>query len=482
VDAYHKGIKSRKQIDELIETARAGNFNALVVQVRRRGDTYYPSEIDPWASDADVGFDSLAYLIEQAHAAGIQVHAWATTLAIWNSNTKPSAPGHAFNRHGPDVPGRDYWLMTSFGGEERAGDQIYYLDPGHPDVVDYTVAVYAELAARYDLDGLHLDRVRYPSDNWGYNPSSLTRFQAQTGRDDLPAPSDAQWLQWRRNQVTALVRKIYLNVTAINPRLRFSAALSTSGAPPTELRPWETRKPYTTHLQDWRGWLEEGILDLALPMAYRDEDSLSAQFDGWLAWAKDHQYSRAAVVGTGLYINSLADSMAQWHLARQPSDLGNRTFGICGYSYATPSDDGASRRSFVNTVVTEVYRQSAPVPGIPWKDTPALGHLMGRLILPASCQVVPDGYPLTLAGPGSAVGYEMLSRTLLTDGSGWFGAVDLPPGDYLLLAEMPASGGTASRPVTVTAGAVAEQELVLSGCSPLSWDLYLSLVLKQVSR
>ena len=61
VDAYHDGIKSRQQIDELIETARAGSFNALVVQVRRRGDTYYPSALDPWAPDADPTFDALAY-------------------------------------------------------------------------------------------------------------------------------------------------------------------------------------------------------------------------------------------------------------------------------------------------------------------------------------------------------------------------------------------------------------------------------------
>jgi uncharacterized lipoprotein YddW (UPF0748 family) len=368
VDAYHIGIKNRLQIDELVETARAGSFNALVVQVRRRGDTYYPSAIDPWAPDAKPGFDALAYLIQQAHAAGIEVHAWATTLAIWGSETIfPADPDHTYYLHGPGRSGPDYWLMTNSEGEEFAGD-VYYLDPGHPDVVDYTVSVYAELAANYDLDGVHMDRVRYPYNNWGYNPTSLARFQAQTGRDDVPAPDDAQWGQWRRDQLTDLVRKIYLTVTAIKPRLRVSAATSVAGYAPTALYPWETRTPYTHHLQDWRAWLEEGILDLAMPMTYRREETLAADFDRWIAWEKDHQYGRGTVVGTGLYINSLAESMAQWLEVRQPSLLGNQALGMVGYSYATPSDEGATRRAFVNAVVSEVFTQSARIPRLDWKN------------------------------------------------------------------------------------------------------------------
>ncbi|MGC9335692.1 MAG: family 10 glycosylhydrolase, partial [Anaerolineae bacterium] len=445
VDAYHDGIKNRRQIDELIETANAGSFNALVVQVRRRGDTYYPSAIDPWAPDANPNFDALAYLIDRAHAAGIEVHAWATTLAIWGSQTIfPADPNHTYYLHGPGTSGEDYWLMTRNDGEEFATD-VYYLDPGHPDVVDYTVAVYAELAANYALDGVHLDRVRYPYNTWGYNPTALARFQAQTGREDVPEPADAQWAQWRRDQVTALVRKIYLTVTAINPRLRVSAATSAAGYAPTVLYPWETRTPYTHHFQDWRAWLEEGILDLALPMTYRREDDLAGDFDRWIAWEKDHQYGRGTVIGTGLYINSVADSMAQWLEVRQPSSLGNRALGMVGYSYATPSDEDESRRAFVNAAVSEVFTQSVRTQGLYWKDAPSLGHLAGTLTQHLPCSSL-DAYPITLTGPQS--------RSLLTDGSGWFGSVDLPPGDYLLWVEPPAPERAISVPVTIVAGEV----------------------------
>jgi uncharacterized lipoprotein YddW (UPF0748 family) len=467
VDAYHDGIKNQQQIDELIETAQAGNFNALVVQVRRRGDTYYPSAIDPWAPDATPGFDALAYLIERAHTAGIEVHAWATTLAIWGGTARPVNPAHTFNVHGPGVTGRDYWLMPNYTNEITTSGGVVYLDPGHPDVVDYTVAIYAELAANYELDGLHLDRVRYDGQDWGYNPTSLARFQAQTGRDDRPAPSDPQWLQWRRDQVTALVRKIYLTITAINPRLRLSAAFSVAGVPPNGSYPWESSTPYTYHLQDWRSWLEEGILDLGLPMTYRDEDGNAGQFDDWIEWEKDHQYDRGLVVGTGLYLNDVPDSMAQWARVRQPSALGNRALGISGYSYATPSDDQTPRRAVVNAAVTEVFTQTASSPAIAWKDTPTLGHLVGILTQPAPCRDL-DGYLLSLTGP--------VDRLLHADGSGWFGTADLPPGEYLLSVGVMTPSIIIEAPVVVLAGHVTEQEIRLPFCT--SQKVYLPLIMR----
>jgi uncharacterized lipoprotein YddW (UPF0748 family) len=481
VDAYHDGIKTPQQIDELVETARAGNFNALIVQVRRRGDTYYPSAFDPWAADADPTFDALAYLIDKAHAAGIEVHAWAAVLALWNGDTPPTAPGHAFNLHGPGATGDDYWLMTTYAGEEALGDQAYYLDPGHPGVVDYTMAVLSELVSDYDLDGLHLDHIRYPDakgaycsagqpwycQDWGYNPTALARFQAQTGRSDVPDPLDEQWSQWRRDQVTALVRRIYLTVTAIKPRLRVSAAVSAMGDAPVDEVGWSQSTPYLRQLQDWRAWLVEGILDLALPMTYRDEDTSATQFDGWIEWEKDHQYGRGVVVGTGLYLNAVEDSMDQWRRVRQASGAGNRALGLAGYSYATPSDEGTSRRAFVNAAVTAVFTQAASPPPIPWKDEPVLGHLMGTVTQTPPCLAV-DGFALALSGPQT--------RTLLADGSGWFGAVDLLPGPYLLSAEIPISDVTVDVSVTVLAGTVTEQPIRLPAC--WSNNVYLPLILR----
>jgi hypothetical protein len=295
----------------------------------------------------------------------------------------------------------------------------------------------------------------------------VSRFQEQTGRVDVPEPLDEVWIQWRRDQVTALVRRIYLTVTAIDPRLRVSAALSSIGSAPTAGLGWETRSPYRQQLQDWRGWLEEGIIDLALPMTYRSDDVSPGDFDNWIAWEKDHQYGRGAVVGTGLFINTVQDSMDQWLRVRHPSPLGHQALGMCGYSYASHNDEGLPRRDFVNAAVTEVFSQSAAVPAIPWKDDPALGHLMGALVQPNACWNL-DAYPVALTGP--------LSRTLLADGSGWFGAVDLVPGVYWLSAEVVRPGIIISQPVSIIAGLVTEQDIALPPWPCRS--IYLPMVLK----
>ncbi|MFN2184048.1 MAG: family 10 glycosylhydrolase, partial [Anaerolineae bacterium] len=329
---------------------------------------------------------------------------------------------------------------------------------------------YAELASKYDLDGLHLDRVRYAWQEWGYNPTSLARFQAQTGRPDVPEPADAQWLQWRRDQVTALVRKIYLTVTAIDPQLRVSAALSAAGGAPFTDADWLARTPYAYQLQDWRSWLEEGIVDLGLTMTYKSEDLYPLQFDNWIAWQKDHQYGRGVVVGTGLYLNSVEDSMSQWLRARQPSPLGNHALGISGYSYGTPSSDGTPRRSFVNAAVTDLFTQTAHTPFLGWKDAPDLGHLMGSLVQVFPCPgMYVDGYPLSLSGPAN--------RQLRTDGNGWFGAVDLPPGRYQLSVNVLNPTTTIQVPVDIIAGAITERSIYLPGCA--THRTYLPLILKQ---
>jgi uncharacterized lipoprotein YddW (UPF0748 family) len=372
--------------------------------------------------------------------------------------------------HGPEAAGREFWLMTSdSGGTDASG--VVYLDPGHPDVVDYTVAVYAELATKYDLDGVHLDRVRYPWQNWGYNPTALARFQAQTGRSDVPLAADAQWLQWRRDQVTALVRKIYLAVTALKPRLRVSAAVSAAGGPPTASTPWETRTPYTHQLQDWRAWLEEGIVDLGLSMTYKREQdpTQKTQFDGWIAWQKEHQYERGAVVGTALYLNSLEDSMAQWLRVRQSTALGARAAGVIGYSYATPSNGSLSGRALANATSSQVFTQTASPPTLTWKDTPSRGHLMGQLSW-TFCRDR-DGMPVRLTGPEE--------RLLVADGGGWFGAVDLPPGEYWISAELGSTGVMEPVPVTIQVGLVSQQEVRLPRCA--SSTIHLPLVLKHVT-
>jgi len=474
VDAFGDGIYTQAQIDQLVADVQAANMNAIVAQVVRRGDCFCNRSSLPRTSVAGVTpapFDPLQALIDAAHARGIQVHAWIITTGIWQGPALPTDPAHAFNQHGPAATGAANWIDYRSDGASNLNNE-YFIDPGHPDAASYIVSMATSIARSYNVDGINLDRIRYPDGNiaslpsWGYNPTAIARFQAATGRTDRPATSDVAWTQWRRDQVTNLVRKIYLETYAIRPSIRVSADTITYGAGPQSVGGWEKTRTYAEVLQDWVGWLREGIIDLNIAMDYkRDTDAAQRSwYAQWADFAKDSQFQRSAAIGSALYLNDMPSSIRQVRTAVMSSTAGAPSGGWVGYSYRTPdaatdagTRTGASARTELITALTRpsaddpispaVFANAVPAPAMPWKDQPALGQLRGTAI---------DGVGLPIAQ--TAVTLYDASNTVVarrtTDGSGWFGFVDLLPGTYRTTVDSTramASTGT----VAVSAGQVA---------------------------
>jgi uncharacterized lipoprotein YddW (UPF0748 family) len=378
VDAFHDGFKTQAQVDDLVAWARVANLNALFVEVRRRGDSYYLKSFEPQAEDPSFtpGFDALQYLIERAHEGPqrLQVHAWLATLPIWyQRDTPPLAPNHPYNLRGPSADAADTWLMYRDDGASWAGvDQsgTYYLDPGNPQVQDYTVEVYMNLLRNYDVDGIHLDQIRYYEGDplrWGYNPTSVARFNARFGRDPAsqPAPTDPQWIAWRRDQVSALVRAIYLKAKAYKPNVAVTAAVVTWGRGPQSGDDWQRQAPYAAVLQDWRSWLQDGIVDYLLPMNYfRENGDQGNWFDTWTQWEVAHPGQRGVVLGLGSYLNTADGALAQLGRARELGAL-----GVALYSYAVPTasleDASPDERDAFAAQLRAVFTHPAPVPDLP---------------------------------------------------------------------------------------------------------------------
>jgi uncharacterized lipoprotein YddW (UPF0748 family) len=378
VDAFHDGFKTPEQVDELVAWARDANLNALFVQVRRRGDAYYLKSFEPRAEDPDFApnFDALQYLIDRAHQGPrrLQIHAWLATLPIWyQRDTPPLTAGHPFNLRGTAAGPADTWLMYRDDGEAWAGvgsSGIYYLDPGNPEVQSYTTEVYLNLLRNYDVDGTHLDQIRYYEGDalrWGYNPASVARFDERFGLDpsNQPAPTDPDWVAWRRDQVTALVRRIYLGAKAIKPNVAVTAAVVSWGKGPQTDDDWERQAPFASVLQDWREWLQEGIVDYLVPMDYyREAGEQGAWFDTWTQWQVSHPGKRGVVLGMGSYLNSADGALAQLGRARALGAL-----GVALYSYAVPTADLADASQADRTAFAEqlrsVFARPAPVPNLP---------------------------------------------------------------------------------------------------------------------
>jgi len=299
VDTFNTPLNNHADVVTIVNNAKAANANALFVQVRRRGDSWYLNSLEPRADRTPLapGFDPLQDIITEAHAQNIEVHAFVIMSAVWGRAPNlfpPENPNHVFNLHGgfdaatnTIVPGPNNWLtrtlLPAAAGVTYQGHRFgsdFWVDFGHPDAAGYTVDVLTHLVTNYDVDGLHLDRIRYPEIgitgqtpttgvNIGYNPVSVSRFNARHGRTGNPAQNDPLWSQWRRDQVTNIVRRVYLNALAVKPQLRVSAALIAFGGGPANEAAWTSAEAYWRVYQDWRSWTEEGILDIAMPMNYK---------------------------------------------------------------------------------------------------------------------------------------------------------------------------------------------------------------------
>lgn len=423
-DAFHDGYKTPQQVDRLLDDVKTARANAIFYEARVRSTSYFRQSLEPFAEDTAVppGFDPLEDLILKAHAAGIEVHAWYVVYPLWRAGAPPLHPEHLYHRHGPPAQGVQRWLNVSSTGAETLA-----LDPGHPGVLPYLIDVFLEPVKRYDIDGIHLDYIRYPEDaDYGYNPHAVERFNRHSGRVGQPARGESVWSQWRRDQVTALVRQLYLRLQQLRPTVKLSAAAITWGNGPLTDAEYRGKDAYGYVFQDWRGWLEEGILDLSMPMNYFAEPRYSAYLNRWAEYQKNRQYGRGYVNGLANYLNTVPDTLAQVARVLEPSSEGKTPLGICFYSYAsTRSDDPTQKpNAAFYQAVGGFFGEPAAIPELPWKTRPEKGHLLGRIVIDGGEPWWADGLTVQLSGRDGSV------RQRRTDVTGFFGWADLPPGEY----------------------------------------------------
>ena len=319
----------------MISAAEAGGFNTVLVQVRGRGDAYYTGRVEPRAPElaARPEFDPLALVIEQAHAAGLKVHAWVAVNLVSSSVTLPASRDHVVYRspewlmvprelaaemkkidlRSPAYLGR----LARWTRSQSAKVEGLYTSPLHPAAQDHTAAVIREIAERYPVDGVHLDYVRFPNDEFDYSPAAMEQFKAAV----LPDLSEAErreaasrevfdpaaypnlypekWSDFRRSRLTSLVIKIRTAVKAVRPDAIVSAAVVP-----------DAQQAFDERLQDWRGWSDQSLIDVLCPMAYTADGDV---FQRQITAVREYAGSRPVWAGIGAYQLSPAQTLT--HIA-----------------------------------------------------------------------------------------------------------------------------------------------------------------------
>ncbi|MBP6964393.1 MAG: family 10 glycosylhydrolase [Armatimonadetes bacterium] len=431
VDAWYwasgYAIVSPTATQDTVDRIKSWNCNVILMQVRKRCDAYYISSLEPTGTQPspDPGYDPLADMVAKAHAQGMEVHTWVVPYRAWTYATPPphTTPEQVYYLH-PE------WLSQYANGDTLWDGRYSSLDPGIPAVEDYLIGVFMDIVQRYDIDGFMLDYIRYYNTAWGYNPTAVARFNAEYGRTGLPSSTDPVWCQWRRDQVSNLVKRLYLEVKSVKPQLKVGALV------------WKTAASgYSDVLQDWDRWMTNHWLDYTSPMNYTGDN---ATFHTNALDSLSRGYGHHIYMGMSGSENPISTTI--WQIEDEQS-IGFP--GMHFYNYAQPDAGMPNQDGFRDALLAGPFPTQVSVPAMPWLITPTKGFLKGFIRDEGGAAV----YPAT----ATVVGLGLSDKN---SGTGFYGFSEVAPGTYTVRVTSPGCI-PAERQVTITAGQVASLDFTL---------------------
>lgn len=323
-------FRSPEDVRAAFENLRAVGINTIFFQVRGACTVLYRSDLEPWSGvlagklGEDPGWDPLEVAVVEAHMRGMTIHAWMNVFPAWPVSDSPRGPSETEPRH--VMLEHPEWLARNKRGEpmplERteANHAYAFLSPTAPGVKEHTREVAREIVTRYEVDGLHLDYVRFPDSTYSYDEASTSTY-----RSYVPyAPQGMTYTLWRMSQLTELIGDIKTIVTEARPHAIVSVTMR---------RDYIEGKEY--FLQDGLEWLMQGYVDLLVPMIY------TANMELFEKSVREYTLlagEESVVAGIGAYMDGVDDIKlaGQLQIARS---YGLRGFSVFNSDYAVKYGD-----------------------------------------------------------------------------------------------------------------------------------------------
>ncbi len=333
--------RQKQELVLLLDSLQRLNVNTVLLQTRLRGDVIYPSQYEPFSAvltgtvGKSPGYDPLAFAIDECHKRGMQLHAWLVTLPLGKAAHEKRLGRHSLRYKHPQ-------LCRSYQGQ-------WYLEPAEPGTAEYLKKLVNEIVSNYDVDGIHLDYIRYPDRPKNYPDQALYRRSA-AGRS---------LAEWRRDNITSIVRAIYGEVKQLKPWVRVSCAPLGKHA---DLSMYSSLgwNAFHTVSQDAQLWLKEGIMDILFPMLYFKGNDFYPFVRDW----QENSYGRHIVPGVGVY--RLLSGEGDWPLIEVERQLAtSRSAGASGSAmfrtqHLLQNVKGAS------SLYSRIYKNVAMVPPLSW--------------------------------------------------------------------------------------------------------------------
>ncbi len=383
------------KIDEIMTNLADSHFNAVLFQIRGQADTFYPSPYEPWSERVGSGwtdFDPTAYAIDAAHSRGLEFHAYINTHVCWGGEGTPDDGSHLYYRHcDASSPATCDWLIHdwNYAPAQLVGNYVW-IAPGVPAAQAYLRQQTLYVVNKYDVDGVHFDRIRTPGYYYSYDPISISRYYGEGN------PAGLYFSEWTTDQITRFLRDTYAQVIEAKPQVQVSASPFGSG--------------YSNVHQDPATWFSTGIVDALNPMIYGSGSYFAGMLPTWL----DMRSGRHLYAGQSISDVTIEELIDEINLVRSMGGEGMTVFSYSGFNSGGYWDEISGPGG--------PYENPAALPAMSWKTSPTTGIIIGSIIGLDGATPVVDAQ---VTRNGS-------TYIALSSGDGLYSFVGVPPGQYTL--------------------------------------------------